>query len=190
METLQLIRTRSPHALDATIPAPVVVPTSQNWKGNDDPWSSFILQVGNPAQDVDVLISMAAFQTLVILQQGCTSVDPPNCGSLRGGQFFPNQSSTWVYNAESPNGLFGLNLESNLGYTANGSYGYDTVALGWQGSGGPSLNRQVVGGIATKEFFVDFFGINPRPSNFSTFDNPVPSYMASLKDRSMVPSLS
>ena len=172
------------------MPAPLVIPASQNWKGSDGPWSTFILQVGNPAQDLDVLISTAAYQTLVVLPQGCTSTDPTNCGTLRGGEFAPNQSSTWVFNAGSSNGLFDVKLESNLGYTANGSFGYDTVALGWQGSGGPSLDQQIVGGIATKEFFMGYFGLTPRPTNFSSFNNPVPSYMENLKNKSMIPSLS
>ena len=33
-------------------------------------------------------------------------------------------------------------------------------------------------------------GLNPRPSNFSNFSDPVPSYLSALKDQSMIPSLS
>lgn len=176
--------------MSLTTPRPIVVPASQNWHGNDGPWSTFILQVGSPAQNAEVLVSTAAYQTLVVLPQGCIDTDPPNCGALRGGEFFPNRSSTWVYNAASPNGLFEINLESNLGYAANGSFGYDTIALGWQGSGGPSLDQQIVGGIATKAFFLGVFGLNPRPSNFSTYNDPIPSFMQNLKNKSMIPSLS
>ena len=172
------------------MPAPIVVPPSQDWDGNDGPWSSFTLQVGTPAQDVKVIISTAGDQTWVVLHQGCTASDPANCGALRGGEFFPNQSTTWVLNNGSSHGYFDLALKANLGYFGNGEYGYDTVTLGWQGSGGPSLQQQVVAGIATKEFYLGLFGINPSPSNFSSFNDPVPSYMTTLKDRSMIPSLS
>ncbi|KAL8900765.1 MAG: hypothetical protein Q9207_005536 [Kuettlingeria erythrocarpa] len=92
----------------------------------------------------------------------------------------------------SPNGTdtFTLGLETNLGYSGNGRYGYDTVALGWEGSGGPSLEHQVVGGIATKEFYLGSFGLNPRPTNFTNFTDPVPTFLSTLKNRSMIPSLS
>jgi hypothetical protein len=174
----------------ATVPAPIVIPASQNWVGNDGPWSSFTLQVGTPAQDVDVFISTAGDQTWVVLPQGCTSSDPSNCATLRGNEFHINQSTTWVPNNFSSGGLFQLGLEANLGYTGNGEYGYDTVGLGWQGSGGPTLNQQVVAGIATKEFYLGVFGLSPRPTNFSTFDDPVASYIENLKNKSMIPSLS
>ena len=172
------------------LPAPIVIPASQDFDGNDGPWSSFTLQIGTPAQDVKVFISTAGYQTLAVVPEGCTPADPPDCDSLRGGDFIPSQSSTWRQNNKTVNGTFTLALEKNLGYTGNGEYGYDTVGLGWQGSGGPSLDQQIVGGIATKEFYLGMFGLNPRPTNFSTFDNPVPSYMANLKQENLVPSLS
>lgn len=88
-------------------------------------------------------------------------------------------------------GIFSLGLELNLGYAGNnGEYGYDTVALGWQGSGGPSLDQQIVAGIATKQFYLGIFGLNPRPSNFTSFNNPVPSYMLNLRKQSLIPSIS
>lgn len=171
------------------MPAPVVIPPSQDWDGNDGPWSSFTLQVGTPAQDVKVFVSTAGFQTWVVLPQGCTASDPADCSTLRGGEFLTNQSTTWALRNGSVNGFFELGIEKNLGYTGNGEFGYDTVALGWQGSGGPSLQQQIVAGIATKGFYLGLFGLNPRPTNFSNFDDPVPSFMTNLKSRSMIPSL-
>ena len=171
-------------------PAPIAIPPSQDFDGNDGPWSSFYLEVGSPAQNVKVLISTAGYQTWVVVPQGCVASDPPNCATLRGGQFVPSQSSTWRYNNESVNGTFTLGLETNLDYSGNGDYGYDTVVLGYQGSDGPSLQQQTIAGIATKEFLLGIFGLNPRSTNFSTFDDPVPSYMATLKNKSMIPSLS
>jgi hypothetical protein len=38
---------------------------------------------------------------------------------------------------------FELDLELNLGYNGNGEYGYDTVQLGYPGSGGPKLTNQM-----------------------------------------------
>ena len=171
-------------------PAPIVIPPSQDFDGNDGPWSSFYLEIGSPPQDVKVMISTAGYQTWVVVPQGCTASDPPDCATSRGGQFSPSQSSTWTYNNASVNGTFTLGLETNLDYSGNGDYGYDTIVLGYQGSNGPSLEQQTIAGIATKEFFLGIFGLNPRSTNFSTLDNPVPSYMSTLKDRSMIPSLS
>ncbi|CAD6594440.1 MAG: hypothetical protein ASARMPRED_009441 [Alectoria sarmentosa] len=171
-------------------PAPIVIPPSQDFDGNDGPWSSFYLEIGSPAQDVKVLISTAGYQTWAVVPQGCIASDPPDCATSRGGHFIPSQSSTWNYNNESVNGTFTLGLETNLGYSGNGDYGYDTIVLGYQGSNGPSLQQQTIAGIATKEFYLGIFGLNPRSTNFSTLDDPIPSYMANMKNRSMIPSLS
>lgn len=102
----------------------------------------------------------------------------------------PGQSRTWKENNATANGTFTLALETSLGYSDNAEFGYDTVALGWQGSGGPSLDQQIVGGIATKEFYLGLFALSPRPSNFTTFDDPVPSFIANPKQTGMIPSLS
>ena len=171
-------------------PAPIAIAPSQDFDGNDGPWSSFYLQIGSPPQDVKVLISTAGYQTWAVLPQGCIASDGPDCTSSRGGRFIPSQSSTWRYNNASVNGTFTLGLETNLDYSGNGDFGYDTVVLGYQGSTGPSLQQQIIAGIATKEFYLGIFGLNPRSTNFSTLDNPVPSFMATLKDRSLIPSLS
>lgn len=174
----------------SSAPAPIVIPPSQDFDGNDGPWSSFYLGIGSPAQYVKVLISTAGYQTWAVVPQGCIASDPPDCATLRGGQFIPSQSSTWKYNNASINGTFTLGLETNLDYSGNGNYGYDTMVLGYPGSNGPSLQQQIIAGIATKEFYLGIFGLNPRSTNFSTFNDPVPSYMATLKNRFTIPSLS
>jgi hypothetical protein len=47
-----------------------------------------------------------------------------------------------------------------------------------------------VAGIATKEFFMGVFGLTPRPSNFTSFNEPIPSYLENLRNQSLVPSTS
>jgi hypothetical protein len=121
----------------------------------------------------------------VVLPEGCAADALSNCANLRGQEFNINASSTW-----SPNNFYNLELESNLGYTGNGEFGFDTVGLSWQGSGGPSLTHQVVAGIATTDFWLGTFGLTPRPTNFSNFNDPQPSFMQTLKNQSMIPSLS
>lgn len=171
-------------------PAPIVVPASQDFDGNDGPWSSFALQIGTPAQNIKVLISTAGSQTWAVVPQGCTSTDPSGCVSSRGGQFDATHSTTWTKNNATSNGTFNLGVEANLGYYGSGEYGFDTVALGWQASGDPSLAQQIVAGITTKEFYLGMFGLDPRPTNFSDFDPPKPSFLETLWQKSMIPSLS
>ncbi|KAF2814039.1 acid protease [Mytilinidion resinicola] len=179
---------------NVTVPAPLVFSPSQSWDGNDGSWSTFTIRVGTPEQNFRVLPSTSGQEIWVPVPEGCISTDPSDCGDLRGvypydgkasSGFLANQSSTW-----KSIGLYDLILEHQLGYAGAGMYGFDTVGLMIQNSGGPSLSGQVVAGIATKDFYLGIFGLGPKPSNFSNFDYPQPSYMRSLKDQNKIPSLS
>lgn len=202
-----VIAAEDPLSLRANAVAPIVIPASQDWyaackihdfakltrlrDGNDGPWSSFTIQVGTPVQDVKIFISTAATQTWVVVPEGCTSSDPPNCSMLRGGEFHLNQSTSWVQNiANVSSNIYYLGLESTLGYEGAGEYGFEKITLGWQGSGGPTLANQTIAGIATKDFYLGLFGLTPRPSNFTNFDDPIPSYLQNLRNQSLIPSTS
>ncbi|KAH9217588.1 aspartic peptidase domain-containing protein [Leptodontidium sp. 2 PMI_412] len=175
----------------ATLPAPISVLPSQEWEGNDGPWSTFTLQIGTPPQNVKVLVSTASTQTWAVATEGCGAGDVTDCPKLRGGQYNYTASSSWVPNlANVSNQIYELGLESALGLKGNGRYGFDDITLGFQGSGGPTLKNQTVAGIAAKEFFMGVFGLTARPSNFTNYDNPIPSYMENLRNQSMIPSLS
>jgi hypothetical protein len=158
--------------------------------GNDGPWSSFKIQIGTPPQNIKIFISTAASDTLVIVPEGCASSNLPNCRELRGGMFYLNQSTTWVQNnATISDNLYYLNLESELGYNGTGEFGFDKIALAGS-SGGPILENQTVAGIATEDFYLGLFGLNPRPSSFASRNNAIPSYLQNLKDQSLIPSIS
>lgn len=86
--------------------------------------------------------------------------------------------------------MFQLDLQQNLDYTGNGDFGFDSVGLGYPGGGGPSLTHQVVSGIATTDFWLGSFGLDPEPCNFTNFVDPQPSFLRSLYNSSMIPSLS
>lgn len=203
--------------------APFSFAPSQAWDGNDGSWSTFTVRVGTPPQDFRVLISTAGQETWVPVPEGCTSSDPSGCPSSRGALpfqgrlstgFLKNESSTW-----SEINIFDLGLENNLGYDGNGDYGFDTVGLQIENSGGLTLGHQVVAGIADKDFYLGIFGLGmhvtylplvvsrylsglvpaskalirlpgPKPANFSSFDHPEPAFLPSLKDNGMIPSLS
>ena len=119
------------------------------------------------------------------MTEGCT-VGDNTCSDGRGLLFNPNASSTW-----SQYGFFELGAEQNLGSAGdNARYGNDTVGLGIQGSGGPSLPNQVVGAFSTDDFYLGFFGLNPASTNFTQQEKGETSYMTTLKNQNLIPSLS
>nr|OQO20957.1 hypothetical protein B0A51_14245 [Rachicladosporium sp. CCFEE 5018] len=179
-------------ALDAradsttTIAAPISVTPDQNWDGIDGTWSTFTLRVGTPEQYVRTYVSFASYQTWVIIPQGCsTAADESACAENRGWLFESNASSTW-----ERVGIYDLWIEDKLDYEGNALYGYDRVGLGGQGEGGPTLRNTTVGGLAVEDFYLGVFGINPKPTNFSDFNEPSTSYMTQLKQQSLIPSVS
>ncbi|KAI1116738.1 aspartic peptidase domain-containing protein [Nemania sp. NC0429] len=172
----------------------VVISPSEYFEGNDGPWSTFNLRVGTPEQDVRVLVSTASPESFVVLSDyGCSTsvfdVVPGNCAISRGLLFNPNQSSSW-----HELGLFGINengvgLEANLGYSQRSEFATETLGLGLTG---PTLENQTVAGIATAEpFYLGLFGLNNQPVNFTSLGNfSSPSFLTTLKDKGMIPSLS
>ena len=159
--------------------------------GNDGPWSTFAIQIGTPPQTVKVLASTASYETWVIAPEGCQAGEPADCAKSRGELYNYNSSSTWESNLsnESSN-IYPLTLGSSLGYIGKGRYGFDDITFGYKGSGGPTFKNQTIAGIATKSFFMGLFGLTPRASNFTSFNNPILSFMQNLQNQSMIPSLS
>ncbi|KAF2722001.1 acid protease [Polychaeton citri CBS 116435] len=169
------------------IPAAVSVAPSQYWDGIDGPWSSFALQVGptNKAQNVRALISTVAYNTWTIGPDGCNGQLSSDCADSRGGIFYPNQSLSYVANS-----IYNVRVEDNLGLDTSGPVGFDTVTLGWQGAGGPSMDHSVVFNIFSIYLnWVGVFGINPLPTNFSNFVDPQPSFMTHAYQNSIIPSI-
>lgn len=76
-----------------------------------------------------------------------------------------------------------------MGYAANGLFGLETVALSNR-SDSLELPHQVVAAIADKSFYLGQFGLGPKPSNFTTYNDPIPNYMATLVNQSKIPSMS
>jgi hypothetical protein len=54
----------------------------------------------------------------------------------------------------------------------------------------PTISNQLVGDVASKDFFLGVFGINPASSNLSNHTDPIPSYMSNLRAQNLIPSLS
>ena len=131
-----------------------------------------------------------SYQTWVVHPQGCpayitaTQVDN-NCEDARGGIFASNASSSW-----KSVGLYGFNIETNLGIDGNAYFGYDAVGLGGPGEGGPTLLNTTIGNFATTNYWIGVFGLNPKPTNFSSQLNGATSYMTQLKQQGLIPSVS
>ena len=117
------------------------------------------------------MIGLAGQETWVIAPGGCIAGDPINCPLLRGLTFNLNKSSSWKSTSTIWNNtgyyLLGNEIGDLLHNSASGEYGFDTVGLGWDSSGGPTLNHTVVASVIDKTYFLGQFGISPRPTNFT-----------------------
>ena len=170
------------------VATPLSITPAGNWEGVDGTWNTYAVRVGIPYTLVRLFVSTAGYQTWAIAPQGCASLSQHACDNNRGNDFYYNQSSTWQEQGE-----YKLWIEQNIGLDGStdiGEFGLDTVGLGYDGEGGPTLQKQVVGAIATDDYYYGLFGINPVPTNWSNFSDSSPSYMASLKDAGVIPSVS
>ena len=86
--------------------------------------------------------------------------------------------------------MYNLGAEGNLGLDSTAIFGFDTVGLGLQGTAAPTIQGQLVAGIATPTFWLGSLGLNPQSTNFTTFDDSSPSFMSNLKGNGSIPSLS
>ena len=153
--------------------------------GHDGPWSTFLVGAGTPPQFTNVLISTLTTTPWFVLPQGCTDQDSDGCVQKRGRTFDPSKSSTW-----NPKGNYSLSVESNLGLEGNGEWGFETVNLGPAGNGLPALSNQLITGVASRDFWIANWGIKPVGTNLSSFNDPVPSWISTLKDNGTIASLS
>ncbi|CZT12843.1 uncharacterized protein RAG0_16528 [Rhynchosporium agropyri] len=176
------------------------IPPSLYWDGDDGRWSTFQIQVGSPGQTVRLLpgtSASAGSAIWLVISQGCVDVNPTlaNCADERGYLFQSNLSTSWSTQGLQ-NGVDGavyaLNTyeESFLGRSGNGSYGYETINLGIPGAGLPTLQKQVVAGIWTNDYFLGNLGLSPVPFNFTNLNDPKTSMLSTLYNQSLIPSRS
>lgn len=156
--------------------------------GIDGPWSTFRIEVGTPAQQIHVLPASDQSSTWLVLPEGCGDLSASDCSDSHGGLFKRNTSSTWD---EFGSYQLSTYLEERVGLNGDGLYGFDKIGLGWSGDGLPSLDNQSIAGIIAKDFWVGSLSLNPRPINFTDFNNPIPSFMTNLRNMTEpIPSLS
>ncbi|KAF2755257.1 acid protease [Pseudovirgaria hyperparasitica] len=162
--------------------SPINLPPSQWWDGNDGPWSTFSILVGTPAQNVRVIPGTGQSSTSVVDSAYCYnsdgSVKYTDCLKDRGLMYTAGDSSTY-----ESKGMFDVSLywENNLGIAANATYGYDTITLGIQGSGLPSLTHQLISAVQVRQYWLGTLALNPRPLNFTDLNNPQESLLQALR---------
>ncbi len=139
-----------------------------------------------------MLVSTEVTSTWVVEPGGCGPDYPANCTGARGGTYDSTESSTWNVKA-----LYSLAAETNLGnpYSAGtqiGDYGYDTLGIpGQSGVVNVSLDHQVIAGIATNTYYLGNLGLSPQNITFgSNNGDSSPSFLGSLKNEDLIPSLS
>lgn len=127
----------------------------------------------------------AAASVITIAEGGCPSNYGSTCDDQRGFIFRPNESLTYVSNS-----IFNIGIEQNLMLDTTAPTGFDTVTLGLLGSGGPTVAHTVVFNLISPKYWIGIFGLNPRPTNFTTFRDPQPSFMSQLVTNNIIPSTS
>ncbi|KAL9087107.1 MAG: hypothetical protein Q9159_003802 [Coniocarpon cinnabarinum] len=183
----------SSNATSSALPQPVSIPPTQNFNGNDGLWSTFPLRIGHPFQDALLLPSTASPNVWVSQSDtACPDGIPvppatghPSCADSRGRLFEANASLTWT-----PNNVYTLGVEANLGMDSAPTYGYDDIVIGMAGSGGPTAEHQVIADNADPRYWVGVLGLNPQPINFTDFVSPQPSLIQTLKTTNKIPSIS
>ena len=124
---------------------------------------------------------------MVFISEVCSASDQ-DCPNNHGGLFLRDNSSTW-----DETGQYELNtrLEDELGLFGRGLYGWDTMTLGWTGDGMPTIANQSIAGTNSHDYGVGALALNPRPINFTDYNNPIPSLMQNLRNMSTpIPSSS
>ena len=158
--------------------------------GVEGAWSPFAVDVGTPPQTLQLLVSTQQSATWAVSSKGCGDADDAsNCMDARGGLFDSEKSSSWFRKD-----IYQLNAAINLGYGTNeqnGTYGFDTMSLpSTSGSSSKKLDHQVIAGIATHKFYLGSIGLAPQTVNFSNSGDSSPSFISSLKEQNLIPSLS
>ncbi|KAF2691548.1 acid protease [Lentithecium fluviatile CBS 122367] len=171
---------------------PVSIPPSQFWDGKDGPWSTFRIEVGSPPQQVRVLPGSDKSATWLVDAELCknnkTLEEYDSCSEARGLVYRRNDSTTW-----NDVGNYELDtfLEQRVGLSGNALYGNDKITLGWSGDAGATVDNQSIAGFITDDFSLGSLSLSPRPTNFTDYNNPVPSLLENLRNMSEpIPSLS
>ncbi|TLS29821.1 hypothetical protein PpBr36_01263 [Pyricularia pennisetigena] len=129
------------------------VQPSQKWVDIDGTWSSFEVNLGAPAQPVQLLVSTAISEVWAIGRGGC----PQNsnaCATERGNTYNAPDSQNYA-----PLGAWELGLASS-GFSDTGDYGLDRLSMFNSLEGETvSINNALVASINTTNFYQGYIGL-------------------------------
>ncbi|KAI2635097.1 aspartic peptidase domain-containing protein [Xylaria nigripes] len=153
---------------------------SENWYGIDGNWSTTRLLVGDPAQEIDVVVSTSISEVWVVENRECGTA---LCNNTHGGVFNISASNSWT-----PMGLWPLGLKF-CGMNSNGDYGMETVmAYGNTGKPQIAFGKLIVAGINETAAYNGFFGLGISKGDFDTVaQGPIASL---VEQRGIIPSYS
>ncbi|KAI0132238.1 aspartic peptidase domain-containing protein [Xylariales sp. AK1849] len=167
------------HMVHAEIEALWLEP-SLKWYGIDGNWSAMGLFVGEPAQQVDVVVSTCLSEIWVVETGGCGT--SALCTAARGNVYNISASNSW-----SPLGAWQLGLQY-LGLGGNGDYANETVVVFDSATRlQTALQKQVVGAINDTGYYTGFFGLGITPGRFGSAVAPSP-IAALVENDSVIPS--
>jgi hypothetical protein len=183
------------------IPAPVVVPTSGKFEGNDGNWSTFLInlnsdQKGLHGQDFRVLASTSSPITLVPAK---TEWCDKQCAARRGLLLFdgsqplgmvPDQgswSSAGLYDIPVPYWV-SEDLKISGNRTLRGSWGTTQVGLGQSDPNSPVLEDRYAVSYLFESYFLGSFGLA-----YGTVGAPgttKPTFLTQFRDANQITSAS
>ena len=120
--------------------------------GNDGPWSTFALRIGNPPQLVKILASTSSPEMWVVGPEGCGAKDPVDCPVDRGQIFNTQTSTSWQH--WSNQSMHVLDEDRSLPMAGSGDYGSDTVMLRHNENEEILLPNHTIAQISSKDYFL------------------------------------
>ncbi|KAI0014462.1 acid protease [Xylariaceae sp. FL0662B] len=151
-----------PGLVNADDPGALWIEPSSKWYGIDGNWSSITLFAGQPAQEVDVIVSTSLSEIWVVENGGCGN--NALCTAARGGVYDIGTSHSW-----SPLGAWQLGMEY-VGIEGNGDYAMETIAIyDSKQRSKTSFGQQVVAGINDTNPYTGFFGLGVTPGRFKDY---------------------
>ena len=189
----------SPRA--TTVPLPYIVSPTNKFDGDDGLWSTFGLEIGTPSQSFRVLPATGVSEIWVPnAATACTGplINYTLCGSTRGVDEFQNLPSSGFQTTNSTtwNGIDigDFSSETNLFTNEQAQYGTDTVAVG-KASGsepvyGPQISGQIIAAYTNSDFYVGELGLSTAVDSFQNYPGSFPSLLDSMKNQSLIGSLS
>lgn len=158
-------------------PQPILATAGSDFLGYDGRWSPISIRVGSPEQWLSVLPSTLSQETWVIGPGGCDGTT--TCQSVRGGIFYPNQSTTF-----QDYGFYELGSDLDLGSSQLGYYGLDTLAL----DDTVSEPDQIIAVINTTNSLLGQLGLGVQQTRLNGSENQLPFLSSLVQNNSVIPS--